>query len=437
MIMRSFTAILVLLVLIVATPLSYAQTSEIVDVKITPISKLEYYLYKLRAFAVQDAGTFYCDQSNGKITLNFPLHIDCGKCGTSQAKIEGAKYFRGVLQYSWNIEECSSSLCDSSKLVTMTIDVDALCRSYKSYFDTYGEPLEIEYKAIAYACGLTTVCEIDSSTSVIKLRKASTAPPEEEEQPPEEEEEEQPTPPAKCEPKIISASVDKSYAKEGDIVTITAVVQNTGSATCSKILVEGSLLPCEEDPAGCSYRQTIMAIEAPPGSLCCPGNENYADAYIYNLAPNAKETVHLKVKAPAKGTYDACNPDRHFGTDHYWYAKVGIYQDCGKPAYDYRKVGIVRKVVPEESGSNEGQTDTGEKVTTCSSDADCPQGYVCSQGQCVESGKECVTSDDCERWEVCEEGKCVVPKELYLLLAILLIGSFASRKRQPVVVVGK
>ena len=430
MTMQNFIPALALFILIVSLQVGYAQPpSEVVDIKITPISKLEYYLYKLRTFAVQDAGTYYCDQSNGKITLTFPLHIDCSKCGASQAKIEGAKYFRGVLQASWGIEDCSQALCGSSRLVTMTVDVDALCRLYRGYFASYGEPLEIEYKAIAYACGVSPACEIDSSTSVIKLREKSTQTPPEEEQPPEEEE--QPTPPAKCEPKIVSASVDKSYAKEGDIVTITATVQNTGSATCSKILVEGSLLPCEEDPAGCSYRQTIMAIEAPPGSICCPGNENYADAYVYNLAPNAKETVHLKVKAPAKGTYDACNPNRHFGTDHYWYAKVGIYPDCGKPAYDYKKV------IPEEQGSNEGQTDTGETVTTCTSDADCPAGYTCSQGRCVESGKECVTSDDCERWEVCEEGKCVVPKELYLLLAILLVGSAAAKRKQPVVVVGK
>jgi len=429
--LRKILPVLVLVVLF--TTSGFAQPLE--TPKMKDISTLQYYLLKFfRTFQVY-RGSYYCDaDANKYVDLYDPaLKADCTKCAGAKAAGYCERWYRdGTLIFEscfadddWECTYYGKS-CGSSFIVygIWKPNVGYLC-------DNYGPG---HYKVVVQALScpdMSCVMDEDIQEFDIYKKEEEEAPPE---QPPEEEEEQ---PPAKCEPKIVSAGVDKSYAKEGDIVTITAVVQNTGSATCSKILVEGSLLPCEEDPAGCSYRQTIMAIEAPPGSLCCPGNENYADAYIYNLAPNAKETVYLKVKAPAKGTYDACNPNRHFGTDHYWYAKVGIYPDCGKPAYDYRKVGIVRKVVPEEPGSNEGQTDTGEKVTTCSSDADCPSGYVCSQGRCVESGKECTTSDDCERWEICEEGKCVIPKELYLLLAILLIGSIRAKQRQPVVVVGK
>lgn len=43
----------------------------------------------------------------------------------------------------------------------------------------------------------------------------------------------------------------------------------------------------------------------------------------------------------------------------------------------------------------------------CTVDADCAEGEVCEDGECVEAPPECVDDADCEEGEVCEDGVCV------------------------------
>jgi Cys-rich repeat protein len=54
---------------------------------------------------------------------------------------------------------------------------------------------------------------------------------------------------------------------------------------------------------------------------------------------------------------------------------------------------------------------TGGNETNCTEDADCEEGYFCSEGECLEVVDECTEDADCAEGEVCTEGECVAEAE--------------------------
>ncbi|RLB56271.1 MAG: hypothetical protein DRI34_09350 [Deltaproteobacteria bacterium] len=49
-----------------------------------------------------------------------------------------------------------------------------------------------------------------------------------------------------------------------------------------------------------------------------------------------------------------------------------------------------------------------EEPIRCAANADCPEGQVCIEGQCLEDNIECRSDSDCLPHEVCQQGLCVV-----------------------------
>lgn len=87
-------------------------------------------------------------------------------------------------------------------------------------------------------------------------------------------------------------------------------------------------------------------------------------------------------------------------------------------------------------------TVTEEAAGDCTSDGECPDGYVCSNGQCVEDdpsspgGEICTGDGECPEGMVCRDGECVEPESeggsipVFGLAALGAGAYYVSKKRR-------
>lgn len=60
-------------------------------------------------------------------------------------------------------------------------------------------------------------------------------------------------------------------------------------------------------------------------------------------------------------------------------------------------------------------------AVSCSVDADCPTGYICQDGVCVQAPPQCTVDADCAEGYVCQGGVCVkLPPSIAPLKLVLV-----------------
>jgi hypothetical protein len=125
---------------------------------------------------------------------------------------------------------------------------------------------------------------------------------------------------------IVEITSAPASVKEGELVTITAKIENKG--TYAKTLsLEAGIAPDEWKSMGI-FSSGLLGIQSTtPIVKCCPGNEYYSAKNI-TLGAKTSESVTFNLYAPKPTSIDACNNGQTaWGNSHT--LVVGIYEKCG------------------------------------------------------------------------------------------------------------
>ena len=222
---------------------------------------------------------------------------------------------------------------------------------------------------------------------------------------------------------VVKITSAPSTASQGQMIAVSAEVQNTGTYT-DTLNLEAGIIPQKWFDYG-AYEYGDEQY----GSItkCCTGNDYYS-AVSVTLAPGAKQTIPFSIKTPTYQSIDAC--DKGLPKRTAWDSKhkvvVGLYNQCGQgyASEDSEDISISAKQCNYDSdcGANarcvrDSTTSTHCEPKLCSDVCDLNNPYTCSSGvlsKCsVSSTTGCAVKTDtvCSSPSICQNGKstCQTP----------------------------
>jgi hypothetical protein len=163
------------------------------------------------------------------------------------------------------------------------------------------------------------------------------------------------------------------YGEEIEVDLKAVLWQNfpTFWSSCS-VLEEVAIVPQGYYP---TLALPLTPIEP---AKCCPGNENFADAWVSISGFPAAQYVDTKlfVRAPSPTSYDHCSPEKKsfWVGEGYYIISVSLWSACSKDGgklYD-RKLGLIYVEGPSlptpQSVCGNGICEPGENAANCLSD---------------------------------------------------------------------